>query len=92
MIPKLVIDAIKVEQASAGKWEAPAWDKPSQDKVRDALNVLGSLGGTTVRFGTKTEVGPVSHLIGTVIGWGGRPLRHADAFAYFKKLSTRRSQ
>lgn len=66
-------DAITVEQARIGRFEVPHWDKASQDTVRDALTVLGSLGGTTVRFGTKGEVEPVSHLIGTAIGWGGNP-------------------
>ena len=35
-------DAIKVEQASAGKFEVPNWDPASQKKVRDALLVLGA--------------------------------------------------
>ena len=47
---------------------------PSQKKVRDALLVLGS---TTPdfkgAFGTKAEVNPIRHLIGTAMGWGGNP-------------------
>ena len=35
-------DAIKVEQASPGKFEVPNWDQASQKKVRDALLVLGA--------------------------------------------------
>jgi hypothetical protein len=41
----LVQDAIKVEQAKTGTFEAPNWDLTSQKKARDALNTLGSLGG-----------------------------------------------
>lgn len=66
-------DAITVEQASTGTFEVPQWDKVSQEKVRNALVALGALGGTSVRFGTREEVDPVSHLIGTAIGWGGNP-------------------
>jgi para-nitrobenzyl esterase len=66
-------DAIKVEQARVGTFEVPHWDKASQDKVRGALTVLGSFGGTSVRFGPRNAVDPVSHLIGTAIGWGGNP-------------------
>jgi para-nitrobenzyl esterase len=35
-------DAIQVEQAAAGKWEAPNWDDKSRTEIRDALAVLGS--------------------------------------------------
>jgi hypothetical protein len=73
-----VQDEIKVEQASIGTFSVPAWDKASQDKARDALAVLGSLGGTLDRFGTRQEVDPFDHLIGTAIGWGGNPRNAAD--------------
>jgi hypothetical protein len=67
-------DAIKVEQASIGKFEIPTWDPKSQKKVRDALEVLGStLPDATGMFGSKTEVNPVNYLIGAAFGWGGNP-------------------
>jgi hypothetical protein len=78
-----VQDQIKVEQASAGRFEVPNWDKASQDKARDALSVLGSLGGTVDRFGKKDEVDPVDHLIGTAIGWGGNPRSAADYQSFY---------
>lgn len=68
-------DAIKVEQAVIGKWEAPHWDDKSRTEIRDALAILGrhqSIGSGKM-FGTKAEVDPVQHLIGTAIGWGGNP-------------------
>ena len=76
-----VQDAIKVEQASIGKFEVPNWDKASQDKVRAALNALAPLrgGDTGVMFGTRSEVDPVAHLIGTATGWGGNP-RYAAVY------------
>ena len=76
-------DAIKVEQASAGKFEVPNWDQASQTKARDALEALGSLGGTVDRFGKKQEVDPFDHLIGTAIGWGGNPRHAADYQSFY---------
>ncbi len=78
-----VQDGIKVEQASAGRFEVSAWDKASQDKARNALEALGSLGGTVDRFGKKGEVDPFDHLIGTAIGWGGNPRSAADYRSFY---------
>ena len=71
-------DAIKVSQESAGKFEVPNWDQASQKKVRDALLVLA----TTIpdfkgAFGTREQVDPVRHLIGTAAAWGGNPDKDA---------------
>ncbi len=71
-------DAIKVIQKSPGTFEAPNWDQASQKKVRDALLVLT----TTIpdfkgAFGTKAQVDPIRHLIGTAAGWGGNPDKDA---------------
>jgi hypothetical protein len=69
-------DAIKVEQKSVGKFEAPDWDQVSLNKVREALLALAAAnGGIDSRrmFGSKAEVDPVQHLIGTAAGWGGNP-------------------
>ncbi|WP_245483885.1 DUF1214 domain-containing protein [Rhizobium ruizarguesonis] len=68
-------DAIRVAQATTGTFEVPDWEPKSQAKVRDALAVLGSLHGDdkAQMFGSKAEVDPVAHLIGTSIGWGGNP-------------------
>jgi hypothetical protein len=82
-----VQDAIKVEQASVGKFEVPTWDRVSQDKARQALAVLGSLGGVVDRFGRKDEVDPFDHLIGTAIGWGGNPRSAADYQSFYPPLN-----
>jgi hypothetical protein len=71
-------DRIRAEQNSAGKFEVPNWDQASQKKVRDALLVLA----TTIpdfkkAFGTKEQVDPIRHLIGTAAAWGGNPDKDA---------------
>jgi hypothetical protein len=71
-------DAIKVSQSGSGHFDVPAWDKVSQKKVRDALIVLGStVPDSQNMFGTKEQVEPVRHLIGSAIAWGGNPATEA---------------
>jgi hypothetical protein len=71
-------DAIKVSQKATGAFEAPDWDQASQKKVRDALLVLGStIPDFKKAFGTKAEVDPIRHLIGSAVGWGGNPDKDA---------------
>jgi hypothetical protein len=71
-------DAIRVERQAPGKFEVPAWDPVGQKKVRDALLVLGStLPDSKRMFGTKDEVDPVRHLIGSALAWGGNPEKDA---------------
>jgi hypothetical protein len=72
-------DAIKVSQKDAGQFETPKWDAASQKKVRDALLVLGStLPDMKGAFGTKAQVDPVRHLIGSASAWGGNPDKEAQ--------------
>lgn len=72
-------DAILVKQAGAGQLELPQWDKASQDRTRKALLELAALLPDTGRmFGSRGEIDPVRHLIGSAMGWGGNPSR--DAF------------
>ena len=81
---KIVTDLqnnIKVKQTSSGKYEIPNWDKESQDKMRDAINVLAStLTSTKMCFGDVDEVDEIAHLLGAAYGWGGNP---AYAAMYF---------
>lgn len=71
-------DKITVSQKSVGKLELPAWEASSQKKVRDALLVLSStIPDFKKAFGTKDEVDPVRHLIGSASGWGGNPDKDA---------------
>ena len=72
-----------------GKFEVPNWDPVSQKKIRDALSVLGSMLGDMpgAMFGSKREVNPVSHLIGTAIGWGGNPTEAAVYLSVYPKAN-----
>ena len=71
-------DAVKVSQKSPGKFEAPNWDQASQKKVREALLALNStLPDLRRAFGSRVQVDPVRHLIGTAAAWGGNPDKDA---------------
>jgi hypothetical protein len=71
-------DAIVVGQSARGSLELPEWDKTSERRVREALLALGAtVGDSRKMFGTRTEVDPVRHLIGTAMAWGGNPERDA---------------
>jgi hypothetical protein len=71
-------DATKVEQNKQGTLELPEWDPVGQKKVRDALLVLGStMPDFKHAFGTKDQIDPIRHLIGTALGWGGNPDKDA---------------
>lgn len=75
-------DAIKVSQSDSGKFEVPNWDPESQKEIRHALLTLADhTDGFRHAFGTKGEVDPVKHLIGTAAGWGGNPDQDATYIA-----------
>lgn len=71
-------DQIKVEQQSVGQFEIPHWDQESQDRLREAINVLAAtLTDTSKCFGSKQETDPIPHLLGAAFGWGGNPAKDA---------------
>jgi len=71
-------DAIKVSQEGPGRFDVPAWDLGSLKKIREALLVLNTtLSDTRKMFGSREQVDPVRHLIGTAMGWGGIPEQEA---------------
>lgn len=73
-------DGLKIEQPGGpGKFSVPDWDQASQKKVRDALLVLATTMPDFNRaFGSKAEVDPVRHLVGSAAGWGGNPDKDAS--------------
>ncbi len=69
-------DVIKSDQKTAGKFEVPNWDQDSLKKMRDSLNAVAAANGgidSARMFGSKDQVDPVQHLLGTAAGWGGNP-------------------
>jgi hypothetical protein len=72
-------DAITVSQKDPGKLELPDWDQDSLTDIRNGLLTLAkhqpSFHGA---FGTRGEVDPIQHLIGTAAGWGGLPDSEAN--------------
>jgi hypothetical protein len=69
-------DAAKITQKNSGKFEMPNWDQDSQKKVRDALLVLAStIPDFRHAFGTKEEVDPIRHLIGTAADGAAIPTK-----------------
>ncbi|UVE19563.1 DUF1254 domain-containing protein [Pseudomonas sp. LS44] len=72
-------DAVSLSQPGGpGRFEAPSWDKVSQDALRQALIVLGrTVPDSRGMFGKAGEVAPVRHLVGSAIAWGGLPEKDA---------------
>ena len=71
-------DSITITRNNPGTFEAPKWDKASQDKVREALVILNStMTDFNNAFGTKQQVDPVAYLIASATGWGGNPDKEA---------------
>ena len=72
-------DGIEVQQPGGpGKFEVPNWDQTTQAKTREALLALASnLPDTKGMFGSKNDVDPVRHLIGSASAWGGNPEKDA---------------
>ena len=70
-------DGIKVSQKGVGKLELPNWDDTTLKEIREALLVLSKHTNYEHAFGTKAQVNPIHHLIGTAAGWGGNPDKDA---------------
>jgi len=71
-------DQTTAHQQAVGTFEIPNWDNESRNTIRKALNVLAAtVSSTQGMFGSKDQVDPVHHLLGTAYGWGGNPLSEA---------------
>jgi hypothetical protein len=71
-------DQIKLDANAANPFEMPDYEPSSFDATRKAvLDLAKHVGGLDHAFGSRDEVNPVRHLIGTAAGWGGLPDREA---------------
>ncbi len=71
-------DKTQAQQSSTGTYEVPNWDQESQDRLRDAINVLAATMTDSSRcFGDVNEVDPVAFLLGSAFGFGGNPAKDA---------------
>lgn len=69
---------LAINAQSAEPYVSPAYDTVSLDATRQALLSLASgLSEFDRTFGTKHDIDPVRHLIGTAAGWGGLPTEEA---------------
>lgn len=66
-------DGIKVSQKDHGKLDLPNWDQATLKEIHDALLVLAKHASFAHAFGSKAQVNPIHHLIGTASGWGANP-------------------
>jgi len=71
-------DAVTLSAASDGPYTHPEYDEATLDATRESLLKLGEgVPDADGMFGTKEDVDPVRHLIGTAFGWGGLPVTEA---------------
>jgi hypothetical protein len=71
-------DQLAITAQSAVPYVGAVYDSASLDATREALLALASgLSEFDRTFGTKHDVDPVRHLIGTAAGWGGLPTLEA---------------
>lgn len=71
-------DEIRLAANASNPFEMPDYEPSSFDATRKAvLDLAKHVGGLDHAFGTREEVNPVRHLIGTAAGWGGLPDREA---------------
>jgi hypothetical protein len=67
-------DKLEISGGGPGPFESPNWNLEQLAVARKALSDLASLGfDSTYAFGTKEDVRPIDHLVGTAAGWGGLP-------------------
>jgi hypothetical protein len=81
-------DQMTVEAASANPFIVPDYDKESFSVALRAALEFGShfAGDISRTFGSKAEVNPVKHFLGTAGGWGGLPEKEAVYIGFEPRL------
>jgi hypothetical protein len=71
-------DRVVLEATADEAFSSPDYDVDSLDKTRGALlSLAAGLRNFERTFGSRDQVDPVRHLIGTAAGWGGLPTTEA---------------
>jgi hypothetical protein len=71
-------DGFALAAGSAEPFTPVEYDRETLDDTRTALlHLANNVQGFARTFGTKAEVDPVRHLLGTAAGWGGLPEHEA---------------
>jgi hypothetical protein len=67
-------DQLRLDAGSDTPFVLPDYEAASFDATREALlDLMKGLDGFQHAFGSRDEVEPVRHLLGTAAGWGGLP-------------------
>jgi hypothetical protein len=67
-------NGFQLDASAARPFEMPDYDHAELDTTRQALLTLASqMKACDHTFGSRADVNPVHHLIGTAAGWGGLP-------------------
>jgi hypothetical protein len=71
-------DGVKIEAKSAKPFASKDYDQASYKATLEPLLDLGKgVPDSTGWFGSKEDTTPIGHLIGTAVGFGGLPQKHA---------------
>lgn len=72
-------DGFVLTASSARPFVMPDYEQSSFDSTRQAVLALaGGLHSSDRMFGTRADVDPIRHLLGTAAGWGGLPTTEAS--------------
>lgn len=80
-------DGLAITGGGAGTFPLPAYDEQSHTQTRNAiLDLAHGVSKYDQAFGTRAEVDPILHLLGTASGWGGLPEREATYISFDENL------
>ncbi|WP_217352075.1 MULTISPECIES: DUF1214 domain-containing protein [unclassified Ruegeria] len=85
----MIQDAMSIEANASNPFVAPNYDEEAFEAVVAQLLPLGALGfvpDSSRMFGTRDNVHPIRHMLGTIAGWGGLPETEAFYPAFFPGL------
>jgi hypothetical protein len=86
-------DGMELKASASRPFEPEQFDPVSHKATRDALLTLAAgLPGYTTSFGSREQVDPIHHLLGTASGWGGLPDDEAQYLSVFPGVAPGRYQ